>query len=300
MTIISLKNSFFSLSLRSFGAKMTSFKFKQEGKETELLYLPPNPPNSPKLPNPGDVFDQNSAWGGDICLPTVAMCEVKLGNYLLKSNDHGDFWTTEFKIKKHSNNAATLVGQTREFGLEVDFSLQGASLIRSYTITNLTKFRLPFIFADHLLLPVGEVNLPHVKKMFVEWSYDNKLGKKGEIINYPLKREKPFADKLFSPLKKKYGYYCAGYKIYNRYNNYILLTLSSKELSFLGYWHTEGGWPASAKASAGKHDQYNLGLELTNSNSDNLKESVKSGKVWWIKPGSNLTWSIELTVIWSS
>ena len=149
------------------------------------------------------VFDENMAWGGDICAPSVSKCEVKVGDYVMRVGDHGDFWTSKFSLKKQTKTSVILVGETKEFYLEVKFTLKNKELIRDYKVTNKIKFKLPFTFADHLLLPVTNVTLERNSgKMRVEWSYQNKLGQKGDMISWPVKRQKPFADKLFMKLKK--------------------------------------------------------------------------------------------------
>lgn len=303
------------ITIRLLGAKMVGLKYFAGKNPIELLYLPVAENKKDKLkfnrlPKRGDVFDETRAWGGDICAPTVSKCIFKAGcqncecesceKHEMKAQDHGDFWTVPFKIKKQGKTSVVLSGDSKEFRLEIEFKLKGSSLLRTYKVTNLTKYKLPFTFADHLLLPINDrldpseyIDLPRVRKMRVEWSFREKLGAKNSMANWPLKRKKPFADKLFAPLKKgRDGVFLVRYKGYSNYNGYNL-ELSSKELSWIGYWHTEKGWPAS---STGKNGQSNLGLELTNTDRDNLTECVESGKVWWIQPGKSKKWGIRLKV----
>lgn len=96
----------------------------------------------------------------------------------------------------------------------------------------------------------------------------------------------PFADKLFSKLEPdKDGTYHVSYKG-NIKGEKTNIKLSSKELEYIGYWHTEGGW----------NKQYNLGLELTNTHRDNLRDAVKEKTVWWISPSASKSWSINLQI----
>ncbi len=258
------------------------------------------------------VFDENMAWGGDICAPSVSKCEVKVGDYVMRVGDHGDFWTSKFSLKKQTKTSVILVGETKEFYLEVKFTLKNKELIRDYKVTNKIKFKLPFTFADHLLLPVTNVTLERNSgKMRVEWSYQNKLGQKGDMISWPVKRQKPFADKLFMKLKKdkkgNFSIFClchcepefiegeaipSDLRLPRRFaprndiNNNYNLYFSSPELQYLGYWHTEGGW----------HNQTNMGLELTNTDRDSLAEAAEAGTVWWIAPQKSKKWHILLKV----
>lgn len=285
--MVVLRNDSLTLFLRPLGAKITSLRYQNQ----ELLYLPSKSVKT--LPKPGDVFDEKMAWGADICAPSVAQCSFtspECEGYKMNIGDHGDFWTTKFSVKKQSKTSVTLLGQSKEFQLVVTLRLQGVTLKRSYTVTNITKYTLPFTFADHFLIPVNEklkpeeyLTFPSVKGLKVEWSYQDKLGKKGSVTKWPLVRKQPFADKLFFLLKKSNnGEYWSSYK-----NNRLKLVFSSQELNYLGYWQTEGGW----------NNSYNLGLELSNTNADSLQEAMSSGKVWFIKPGKNKKWSINLEII---
>lgn len=214
--------------------------------------------------------------GGDICAPSVSACEVSLLDYSFKVSDHGNFWTTIFTVEKQEENLLQLKSVTKEFTLSVTFSLQDNLLKREYKIVNTTQHKLPFTFADHLLLPIGKVEIPGVKKMRLEWSYNNLLGKKNDEINWPLFRSGVFADKLFVNINQFVKYQTKD----------LALTFSSPDLPYVGYWETSGGW----------NNSYNLGLELTNTDRDNLSEAVKENKVWWIEPKQSKKWSINLEI----
>ncbi len=279
--MVVLKNDSLKISLRLLGAKITSLCFLNKQKAAEFLYQPTNKEFYSVEPKPGDTFDQKMAWGADICVPSVARCELKPpsrwnsfepGNsYTMRVGDHGDFWTTEFQVAKKNNNRVTLVGKTKEFQLIVTFLLQGSTLIRGYRITNLTKYTLPFTFADHFLVPIQKVLISKKTKMKVEWSYKNKLGQKNDQIVWSVKRTKPLADKLFYKAAKA---------------STETLIFSSPELKYVGYWETQGGW----------NNQYNLGMELTNTNCDSLEEACKTNKVWRLKPGKSKKWTILLSL----
>ena len=164
---------------------------------------------------------------------------------------------------------------------------------REYEVINNTRHKLPFTFADHLLLPLNKdknpqayLKFPGVEKMRVEWSFNKLLGEKNDVVSWPLLRKGIFADKLFGLLKKD-----SEGKYFLEYQNSIdgkeyRLQFSSQELPYLGYWQTNGAW----------HGGYNLGVELTNTDRDNLAEGVKENKLWWIDAGKSKKWSIDLEV----
>ncbi len=282
--MISLENKFLQLQIRPLGAKITSFKYKASRNPIEILYTPKDDFKN-LLPQEGDIFDERFAWGADICAPSVAACEVQIDDYLLKVEDHGNFWTKEFQIKDSFGDSALLSASTDAFRIDIKFDLVKSKLVRSYEVTNLTKYKLPFTFADHLLLLINRESEPdnyldfgNIDQFDLEYSYNENLGKKGDEVPWPIVRRKPFADKLFAKLNE-------GSKVEYR-NRGLEIDFSSDALDYLGYWHTEGGWK----------DEHNLGLELTNTNFDNLKEGVERDSVWWIGAGSSKKFAVNMDI----
>lgn len=275
-----LQNSTLSLAVLPLGAKIASLKYHGR----ELIFLPSQGVIDNYSPQKDQVFDETVAWGGDICAPSVSACTVTIDNYSFEVSDHGNFWATTFT--RVPGEELHMEGVTRDFTLRVKFSLKDNVLQRSYEVINNSKYKLPFTFADHLLLPVNKVEFPGVEKMRLEWSYNNLLGKKDDMVNWPLSRTGVFADKLFAKINQPATYHTKD----------LILTFSSPDLPYVGYWETQGGWPHFAKASRGKNNSYNLGIELTNTDRDNLAEGVKENTVWWIKQGESKKWSIDLEI----
>ncbi|MBI3980505.1 hypothetical protein HY345_00735 [Candidatus Microgenomates bacterium] len=284
---LTLQNSTVSLTVLPIGAKITSLKYHGQ----ELVFLPSQQVIDNYSPYKDQVFDETVAWGGDICAPSVSACMQEVDDYRFKVSDHGNFWTTMFTTESFDSKKALLrlKGVTEEFNLVVSFFLQGNILKREYEVVNNTKYNLPFTFADHLLLPPNKnkkpeeyLNFPGVSQMRIEWSNNNLLGEKNSSVGWPLSRKGIYADKLFGKLDKQNDLYRLTYL-----NNGNLLTFSSPQLSYVGYWQTNGGW----------NNSYNLGVELTNTDRDNLAEGVKENKVWWIKQGESKKWSIDLEII---
>ncbi len=269
--ILKLSNKNLSIKIRRSGAKIISLKYKKQLSAKEILYIPKISSKYP-IPKKGDTFDSKHAWGVDICAPAVSKGIFKRKGISMKIEDHGNFWTKKFKVKKRTSTMLKLIADDKYFQVSIIFELSRTTLKRKYAIKNLFQKKLPFTFADHFLLPINDkmsnpINFYGTKKFIVEYSFKNKIGKKEDLITIPTKRKPPFADKLFGKLSKRNGFYNVSFK-----NNGILLIQSSKELSNVGYWHTEGGW----------HNEYNIGLELTNTLFDDINDSVKHNSVWWI------------------
>jgi|GEM_PF-3742447 len=285
------------------GAKLVSLSWlTPDGTAVELLQPSVDPLRRPQVL--GEVFDERQAWGGDICAPSVSACKFDFEGYHLTVGDHGDFWQKHFQVddcsrSSHSSSSyaeaasedKSLRAQSKEFTLTVCYSLEGSQLFRHYTVTNRTQVPLPFLFADHLLFPVDEwdgleIMAPVEGQYRVESSFADKLGRRGDQVEFPRRRVPPFADKLFASLvAAETKEYSGGWKVC-RDGQELWVTLSSRELAFLGYWHTEGGW----------HDQYNFGLELTSSPHDDLQQAVADGSAWILPPGERRSWAIRLEV----
>lgn len=286
--MINFENDTLRLSINKIGAKITGLIFKPLGSQ---IVFRPKKEFEKLIPQKGDFFDERYAWGGDICVPSVAATEYSKNDLTLNVDDHGNFWTLPFQVKRHTDNSAILEAATDHFKLSVEFTLNGNELFRKYEVTNITKYKLPFTFADHLLLPINKnlsareyINFSDDEKFEVEYSFQNKLGHKGEQINWPVDRNRPFADKLYTKLStSENGKYCIS-TFLKQNSERIHIRLSSDKLDILGYWHTEGGWK----------NQFNYGLEFTNTNADDLVESIKKKELWWIEPGKSMNWCIEM------
>ncbi|MDD3648103.1 MAG: hypothetical protein PHS44_06430 [Candidatus Dojkabacteria bacterium] len=285
-----LENDYLRVNIRKLGAKVCSVISKREGTEREILYQPKNDPAELK-PQRGDEYDERHAWGADICIPSVSACCYRGDGMDLKVSDHGNFWTEEFSVKSSNPNLISMTAKVESIVLTIEVILKGSSIIRRYILSNNAKGRLPFIFADHFLLPINENIAPSeyldfgkIRDFVLEYSYGGKLGKKGSKISWPIQRTSPYADKLFAKIQKDAkGFYSVAYS-----NAGYRVVLSSKELPYVGYWHTEGGWKG----------EYNLGLELTNASSDNLEEAIDRGQAWWVGPRQSSQFSITTDIAW--
>lgn len=284
MKLIQLKNDTIEVKLLPLGAKIVSLVFES----AELLYTKPFNSYNPK---PGDTFDEKVAWGGDICFPSVAKTTLKLENSIYEIQDHGNFWTKEFEIVEQQIDSVKIQANDGFFELIFEVKLQDNQIIRNYAFKNISSHPLPFVFADHLLLPINwgmeardYIHIPDCEKMLVEYSYGEHF-KKGEWIDWRQNRKQPFADKLFGKLtknkNKKFSF------SYDRIlkNKKINLEFSSPDFPYIGYWHTEGGW----------NNESNLGLEFTNGMFDDAK--MLSEEKSFLNPEERSQYSINLKLI---
>lgn len=256
------------------GGKIASLTV--DGKE--LLQAPLRPP-APRTQTMG--FDEADASGWDECLPSVAACSVTTAAGEASIPDHGDLWRVVWQEREAGNRnqgtgtgdrkdseggRLTLVGRCFSLPLELERSLhlteadRGWRLDLGYTLTNVGDIQVPWSWAAHPLFVAeagDRIVLPSsLKSLRLEGSGGDRLGKKGETVNWPVAtlahggttdlstaqgEESGIGDKLFAGPVGAGDNWCA----LERPSAGVRLRVDfDPELTpYLGLWICYGGWP---------------------------------------------------------
>lgn len=278
-----LENKFLFISvIPEAGSKIFNFIFKPSGNNCAW-----HSPITPlKCPIYGSSFIPYDSGGFDEMLPTVEECTWR-GIHL---HDHGEVWMMPWKVleKKSNEKEVSLKTscrlKTSPFSIERKVTLKELeSRVRlDYKITNVCKEEWEFIWAFHGSVSPGgfigkgtKIFLPEETRLNVWDSKEERLGKMGDWIEWPLTKDKDekevdlslmedanlgFADDIFTD-KLKEGWVAAG-NIENE--EYIAFTFPINEIPYVGLWIDQGGWRGYTQ----------LGLEPTNTAGASLDVAV--------------------------
>lgn len=164
------------------GGKICSLKWLANG--IELL----QPPLGPCRQQTQVVaFSQSGAGGWDECLLSVASCQIDGASI----PDHGNIWG--FPSQMLEADEANVKLGTRTASLPFTFTrtlhLSGASLELHYTIENVGKESIPYLWSAHPLFSVGAgdtLRLPaEARRLRVESSKHKRLGPSGTTQTWP-------------------------------------------------------------------------------------------------------------------
>lgn len=276
---------------------------------TELLQQPLTPyaPRTRVMP-----FDQADASGWDECLPSVAACTVATAQGSASIPDHGDLWRVDWYPVSESQRSATFRADCFSLPLRLERTLtlgesqRGWELRLDYTITNLSPTSCPWswvahpLFAaeagDRILLP------PSIRSARLEGSARNRLGKNGQIVQWPLATladgsqtdlslaagiESGIGDKLFAGPLKPAENWCA----LERPKAGIRITVRSEveATPYLGLWICYGGWPDRPGPK-----QMCVALEPSTAPVDSLAETGPWSRE--LAPNARFSWSMHVEI----
>ncbi|WP_348263749.1 hypothetical protein P8935_04115 [Telmatobacter sp. DSM 110680] len=304
--------------LPQFGGKIASIRIG----ERELLQAPlaPIAPRSRAM-----TFDAADASGWDECLPSVAACRVRTEAGTAEIPDHGDLWRVEWQRQGSGNReqgtgntadgSATLIGKCFSLPLELERKIE---LIEAgkcwrmklhYRLVNTSSNSVPWSWAAHPLFAVengDRIVLPEsIKSLRLEGSGDNRLGKGGDTITWPIAKladgnsadlslvEAPdsgIGDKLFAGPLGASENWCAlerpsaGLRI--RVNFDAIAT------PYLGLWICYGGWPEGPGPK-----QVCVALEPATAPVDSLAVTGPWSRS--LAPGESVSWmmGVEISTI---
>jgi galactose mutarotase-like enzyme len=175
--------------LPQFGGKVASILVKGH----ELLQTP-LAPYGPRTQTMG--FNEGDASGWDECLPSVSGCTVQTVNGSAQVPDHGDLWRVEWKLLSSDNGSVTLRGDCFSLPLTLLRTIaltqteKGYRIHADYQVTNTGKAETPWAWSAHpgYLAEEGDkLSLPDsIKALRLEWSRNNRLGKGGDTIAWPV------------------------------------------------------------------------------------------------------------------
>jgi galactose mutarotase-like enzyme len=284
------------------GAKISSIKILPAG--TELLQQPLRPYAERSRTM---AFEEGDASGFDECLPTVSGCEIQTAEGKIAIPDHGDFWRIPFSGELEGN---TLTLKATGYSLPLEFTkkliLDDSELEMHYSVRNLGTTPTELAWSAHPLFHVDAddrvVLPPSSKKVTVEGSGKDRLGKSGQEYSWPLAQlrdgtsidlsrcggvKDETGDKLYLPAPLE-GW-CAIER--KDLNARIEVRFDADVTPYLGLWLCYGGWPLNQASR-----QQCVALEPCSAPVDSL--AIASAKGWARKlaPGEGFEWTISIRV----
>lgn len=283
------------------GGRIASLRSLSSGLEF-LIQASEN--RQPVVPGLATSFQTGPCAGIEECLPTVGFSgpETVGGT----APDHGDFWQVPWTlVDEQGSNRLTLeaLGFSRPFRFRKQLSLRGSTLRVDYTLENLGKERLPFLYACHPLFaiePGDRISLPsEVKALDLYYSRNGRLGERGVSVGWPITAAGEVIDRagaaddqtaeMFYSGRLTDYHHCAIHRAST--GEALEIAFSLDTLPYLGVWLCYGGWPDS-----GEQPQYAVALEPTTSPCNTLAEAVANDSAAWIAGGNSRSWHICFTV----
>jgi galactose mutarotase-like enzyme len=263
-------------------------------------------------------FDTGDASGWDECLPSVAACTVETAAGTARIPDHGDLWRVEWsqtagqKAVNGSNDSVTLHGTCFSLPLELERTVQltetanGCRLRLDYALKNTGSSPTPWAWAAHPLFiaEAGDrIVLPEsLKQVRLEGSGGNRLGRRGDAVNWPiaaladgnqtdLSLAQPagsaIGDKLFAGPLRASENWCALER--PRAGVRIKVSFDPIAMPYLGLWICYGGWPEGPGAK-----QACVALEPTTAPVDSLAEAGPWSRV--LAGSDSFSWSMDVDI----
>ncbi|HEX5283812.1 MAG TPA: aldose epimerase [Bryocella sp.] len=242
--------------------------------------------------------------GIEECLPTVGFSgpETMGGT----APDHGDFWQVPWTlVNQQGSDRLTLegFGFSRPFRFRKQLFLSGSTLRVDYTLENLGKEALPFLYACHPLFavdPGDRISLPFdVKTLDLYYSRNGRLGRRGDKVAWPVTSAGEVLDRagtvdaqtaeMFYTGRLTDYRHCAIHRAST--SEALEIAFSLDTMPYLGVWLCYGGWHDSEG-----QPQYAVALEPTTSPWNTLAEAVANHAAPWLAAGSAISWHISFTV----
>ncbi len=277
------------------GAKIVSLYDKVHRRE----WLVP-PIRQVKQPADGAIFVDQDMSGWDEMLPTIIACEWE-GAQL---PDHGEVWSIPWKLES-MQDGLTLSVDGRSFPYHF---VRSATLVSRdtlelrYSLSNTGQKALPYLWAAHPQFAANTdtriVFPPEVTKVVNVIEDDPVWGKAGEVLSWPeaisgtgqvwrLDRVRPVEHhtcrKIYT-LPQQPASWAA--LVDEHLGCQLRLAWPSDFAPYLGLWIDEGMYNTAPVAA----------LEPSNGYYDNLERAVQDQMITWIKPGQEITWSIQVQV----
>lgn len=277
--LLLLENEHIALTLAPhFGARVTSLMDKSTGRN----WLVPGD----LVGQPGNeaAFLSAQACGWDECYPTVGRCaSIAWGRTL---RDHGDLWArpwtctqTQDVIKATYRDDQTKFTRT--------LSLEGASVVASYKVTNARDTLLPTLWSQHCLLACE----PGEKLTFEGISAMVAGGQAIDIANVGGTDFTKVHNKASGLALKAYGVVDDHARVcVTGENGGIAFSWSAEDAAYLGLWLDYGGWPEDGPV-------HQVAIEPTTSPSDDLSGALAGDHAIWLKPAQSRTWQVKTTLL---
>jgi hypothetical protein len=296
---VDLNNDLLSVTVFSeTGARIYSIFYKPT--QTEFLWH--HPQNTPRLHEPGEMFDDVFPGGWDELFPTCDACEFQG----LQVPDHGELWAVpwEWRVEKqHTGSECLYTGVTaKQFPVRFERRIYLDPLEPTFTLryrlTNLSSNPLDLIWGIHPLFSITEnhrLELPG-GKMNVDLSSGENFGAHGQVYDWPyLPTPKGNRDMRIMPAadsKAFAGHYCTESR-----GNWFALTDTVKGVGIklvypqeifrsLWLWQSYGGW----------RDLYHLAVEPWVGSPVRLDEAVRRGNHVTIPSQKTIEYEVSVVI----
>lgn len=268
------------------GGKWVSLIYKPSGKE----WLLDSGERPLKQPVYGSAFTDWDMSGWDECFPTINPCEVELDNDRIRLPDHGELWSLPWSCE-YGDNAieCSVLSPNMPYRLKRRISFLAPDCVNVlYCAENRSAHALPFLWAPHPQFAVTEPTRillpPEVDKMLCV--FGNGKFEAGET--YATQRMSLITPQKTGAGSKFYypGYAASGWSgLYGQDSDcYLLLTVSSSVVPFIGVWIDEGML----------NDRVTCSLEPGIGYYDSLETAINNGTAQYIPSNGFFAWQIKI------
>jgi len=217
------------------------------------------------------------ACGWDECAPTVAPCPDP--DWECDLRDHGDLWGRPWKAEIRQDGIDCVYSEER-FTFSRSLTLQGRRLVCQYSMAATGTRTLPFMWSQHMLLatrPGEEIRFEGVGN----WTEYGKVPATHTVQG----TEASLVSKSYGSVSKRAKAWIEGK------NGSIQLSWNASDAPFCGLWLAFGGWPDP------KAPLHQMAIEPTSAPADDLSGARRLGHARFLKPGEEISWQIEVTVL---
>lgn len=276
------------------GGKVLSLKSRETG--FELLFQ--NPRKDFKKAEPGSPFEEFEACGFDDAFPSIDPGFVTTGGQEVAYPDHGEIWSAGFDCLTDGEGLClSYQSKILPYRYEKRLSLRGDTLHCSYRIENLGRDDFPCIWACHCLV----VYMPDMRLVYpagtreIEVVLDSgRLGPAGTVHQFSRSPEPDAWDFTRVPGAEPEGmekYYVRGEVkegkcgfIYPSAGMAADLEYDEKELPYLGFWITTGGY---------RGDQ-NCAFEPASGYYDSIGTAAANERLRVLQPGEVMAFDLKI------
>lgn len=276
------------------GGKVLSLKSRETG--FELLFQ--NPRKDFKKAEPGSPFEEFEACGFDDAFPSIDAGFVTIGGREVAYPDHGEIWSAGFDCLADGEGLClSYQSKILPYRYEKRLSLRGDTLHCSYRIENLGRDALPCIWACHCLV----VYMPDMRLVYpagtreIEAVLDSgHFGPAGTVHQFSHSPEPGAWDFTRVPGAETEGmekYYVRGEVkegkcgfIYPSAGMAADLKYDEKELPYLGFWITTGGYRGDK----------NCAFEPASGYYDSIGTAAANERLRVLQPGEVMAFDLEI------
>jgi galactose mutarotase-like enzyme len=254
--------------------------------------------------------------GWDEVFPTVDPCRVLNSAWSARPlTDHGELWCRPWRIletKCARDGSGTLVMGVDDPNLPCCFertltlSTDDSLLTADYKLENRSEAPMPFIWAAHPLLaiePGDSVHLSTGTRMTSTASVNLKFSPNCDSFAWPLATladgkqidfsyipaaDAGYAAKLFAQIRAPGSIEVEHAKSTER----LKLAFDPAITPYVGMWMNFAAW-----SGADTPPYFNVGIEPTSCNSDNLERAFLGGQASMLRPGQTRRWKLSVQLL---